>query len=332
MASDDAPWIDGAVTTAAGEVPRVRTRLDFADRLGTWKVRWAVGRHDYRVAPGLYAVGDPTDDAPVFVSANYKMSVDRLRSVLVGRTAWILVLDTKGINIWCAAGKGTFGTDEVVRRVQAVGLDRVVRHRTLVLPQLGAPGVAAHEVRARTGFRVVSGPVRAEDLPAFLDAGMKATPEMRRVRFDLRDRIVLVPVELVLGLKTMAIVAAVLVLISGMGPDGYSTVGVKTVGLPGAGILLATFLAAAILGPVLLPWLPGRAFAVKGAFLGLLPVTGVTALAWIGAYPASWFHLTAWAIALPAISSFVVMNFTGATTFTSLSGVLQEMRLAVPVQ
>ena len=74
---------------------------------------------DYRVEPGLYAVGSPTADSPVLVSANYKMSFDRLRSALPGVDAWILVLDTKGINVWCAAGKGTFGTDELVRRIEA---------------------------------------------------------------------------------------------------------------------------------------------------------------------------------------------------------------------
>jgi CO dehydrogenase/acetyl-CoA synthase gamma subunit (corrinoid Fe-S protein) len=144
MGASTVRWQDGAVPTAAGEVPRVSTALSARDRLGSLAARWAIGRMDYRVAPGLYAVGNPGPDSAVLVSANYKMSFDRLRSALDGRDAWLLVLDTKGINVWCAAGKGTFGTDEVVRRVQATGLDRVVTHRTLILPQLGAPGVAAH--------------------------------------------------------------------------------------------------------------------------------------------------------------------------------------------
>jgi len=90
------------------QIPRVPTELDWADSLGSWKVRWAVGRMKYTVEPGLYGVGEPTAETPVFVTANYKMSFDRLRSGLTGRDGWILVLDTKGINVWCAAGKGTF--------------------------------------------------------------------------------------------------------------------------------------------------------------------------------------------------------------------------------
>ena len=92
--------------------------------------------------PGLYALGAPAPDSPVFVSANYTLSFDALRSALRGIDGYLLVLDTKGINVWCAAGKGTFGTDELVARIEATRLAEVVRHRRLILPQLGAPGVA----------------------------------------------------------------------------------------------------------------------------------------------------------------------------------------------
>jgi acetyl-CoA decarbonylase/synthase complex subunit gamma len=35
---------------------------------------------------------------------------------------------------------------------------------------------------------------------------------------------------------------------------------------------------------------------------------------------------------IPAVASFLGMNFTGASTYTSLSGVRREMRVAVPLQ
>ena len=329
----EAAWSDGFIRTVAGEAPRVRTDLTFRDHIGSVKARWAIGRMDYRVAPGLYAVGKPGAGSPVLVSANYKMSFDRLRSVLAGHDAWVLVLDTDGINVWCAAGKGTFGTDEIVRRVQEAALDRIVSHRTLVVPQLGAPGVSAHEVRRRSGFRVEYGPVRAEDLPAFLDAGMKASPDMRKVTFGLRDRTVLIPVELVKGGKFALLVAIAFLLLGGLGRGGYSLAGVATTGFTGAVVVLGIFLSGVILGPVLLPWLPARAFSVKGAALGLVLAGGL----WLHAQ----FHrgvsvtplqAAAWLILAPALASFVVMNFTGASTFTSLSGVRREMRFAVPLQ
>jgi len=118
---------------------------------------------NYRVDPGLYAIGEPTEESPVFVTANYKLSFDLLRRAVSSIHGWILVLDTLGINVWCAAGKGTFGTDELVDRIQSSGLADVVSHRKLIVPQLGAPGIAAHEVKRRSGFQVIYGPVRAED-------------------------------------------------------------------------------------------------------------------------------------------------------------------------
>jgi hypothetical protein len=328
-----APWIDGAIATASGEIPRVRTVLTRRDRIGTIKARWGVGRMRYSIPPGLYAVGAPGADSPVMVSANYKLSFDHLRSALHRRDAWILVLDTRGINVWCAAGKGTFGTEEILRRVESCGLAAVVSHRKLVLPQLGATGVSAHLVHQGCGFRVIYGPVRVRDLPAFLDAGLRASDEMRRVRFDLRDRAVLIPVELVVGAKYFLLAAAALVLLGGLGRGGYSLAGVRAAGLPGAALVLGAFCGAAILGPALLPWLPGRAFSVKGAVLGFLLFGGLAACAWSRSpWPVPGLHAAAYGLLVPAIASFTVMNFTGATTFTSLSGVLREMRIAVPAQ
>jgi hypothetical protein len=314
-------------------VPRVETTLGWRDHLGTLRVRLGIGRMNYRVRPGLYAVGRPGAESPVLASANYKLSFDHLRRALAGRDAWILVLDTHGINVWCAAGKGLFSTDEVVRRVEATGLAGRVSHRKLVLPQLSAPGVAAHEVRSRTGFRVVYGPVRAADLPAFLDARMTATEEMRSVRYDLRDRAVLVPVEVVLGAK-YPLVAAGLLLMFGGGRAGWSfALDATSTGAAAAVLTLASFLGGAILGPLLLPWLPGRAFSLKGAFVGLALAVLFAAAGWpTAAFGASWTRAAAWALLCPAITSFVFMNFTGSSTYTSLSGVLREMRVAMPLQ
>jgi hypothetical protein len=39
-----------------------------------------------------------------------------------------------------------------------------------------------------------------------------------------------------------------------------------------------------------------------------------------------------WFLMISAISSFLAMNFTGSSTFTSLSGVKKEMKTAVPLQ
>lgn len=327
------PWITGTMDTPAGAVPVVDTQLRSTDRLGTWRVRWGIGRMRYRVDPGLYAAGRPTSVSPVLVSANYKMSFDRLRSQLAGIDAWVLVLDTQGVNVWCSAGKGTFGTDEIVGRVKANRLDEIVSHRTLVVPQLGAPGVAAHQVKNRCGFRVIYGPVRAADLPSFLAQGMKATPEMREVTFPFLDRMALVPIELVRWATYTIVAALALLFLAGLGPDGYSWHRVTSTGLFSAGLLLATYFASNVLGPALLPWLPGRALSFKGACLGVVFVVALAALRWLGlGLAGTWLERLGWGLLIIAIASFVTMSFVGSTTYTSLSGVRREMRIAVPLQ
>lgn len=147
----------------------------------------------YFVEPGLYAIGEPDNETDIFVTANYKLSFDILRKSLKGLNAWILVLDTKGINVWCAAGKGTFGTDELIQRIQEAKLHAVANHGGIILPQRGAVRVNAKSIQQKTGFRVHFGPVYAKDIPEYVKAGYKKSDEMRKVKFPMLDRLILTP-------------------------------------------------------------------------------------------------------------------------------------------
>ena len=327
------PFIIGSVQTPTGDIPKISSDLSWPDHWGSIKARWGVGRMHYTVDPGLYALGEPNEQSPVLVTANYKMSFDRLREALSNRNAWILVLDTNGINVWCAAGKGTFGTDELVRRIEFSQLNRVVSHRELILPQLSGPGVAAHKVKKRTGFKVLYGPIQATDLSAFLDAGMEATPKMRRKTFTMLERLVLIPVELVSALKWSLLILPAFFLLGGLGaPSGFWQ-GVLNDGLFAVLNLLGALLAGAILTPILLPWLPGRAFSQKGLIMGLITTLFITLF---GAFYLNirqdYMNILAWFFLAPALSAYLAMNFTGASTYTSLSGVRKEMRWAVPLE
>jgi hypothetical protein len=322
--SDKAPWVTGSVSTPSGRVLNVASSLTLADTLGSWKVRWGINRMNYYVNPGLYCTGNPDSNSPVLVTANYKMSFDSLRKELSGLSAWILVLDTKGINVWCAAGKGTFGTKEIIDRIDKVKLSSVVSHRTIILPQLGAPGISAHEVAKHSGFKVVFGPVRARDVKAFIATGLKADREMRTVNFPFIDRLVLTPIELVSALKPTLIIFGVLFILNAIGFGHF--------GFTDLYAFIGAILAGTVLTPILLPWLPGRAFAFKGWILGLLWSLSVN---WLSGWPSiplyGWLGSIAYTLILPAVSAYLAMNFTGCSTYTSFSGVKREMQIAVPL-
>ncbi len=317
------PWVLGPIDTPAGIVPRVKTQLSIKDRLGSFKCRWNIGRMDYKVDPGLFCVGTPDDQSPVLVTANYKMTFDRVRSELGGISAWIVVLDTDGINVWCAAGKGTFGTKELVHRISATKLAKVVSHRTVIVPQLGATGIAAHEVLTQSGFKVAYGPVRAEDLKAYLHAGMVATKRMRTVKFTMLDRLVLTPMELVFAIKPLMLAFGAMFILN--------TIGLGQYGLADLIALLGAVITGCIAAPVLLPFLPGRAFSFKGFVLGLLFAVAINVWQGFANMQAFGFlKAAAYFLLIPSISSFLMMNFTGSSTYTSLSGVDKEMKIALP--
>ena len=289
------------------------TKMTAANYWDHFTARMGIRRGNHRVSPGLYTIGSPNSDSVVLVTANYSLSFDALRTSLQGLDAYILVLDTRGVNVWCAAGKRTFGTRELVRRVQSVHLGEFVKNRRLILPQLGAPGVAAHEVKQQTGFVVEYGPVRAADLKEYLKT-RKATPEMRAVNFSLRDRMVLIPVELK-GIWLPALIAIVLGYLLGSWPYALA--------------VLTVILCGTAFFPILLPWLPSRDFSTKGAFLGLLAALPFVLSVVTQHSDWSWYRQAGQALgfvlAMASSIAFITLNFTGASTFTSRTGVRKEI-------
>ncbi len=291
--------------------------------------RLGLQRDSYMVAPGLYAVGEPDRAAPILVTANYKLSFDALRFALPDRNVWMLVLDTCGINVWCAAGKGTFSTEELVHRLKASGLEKLVDHRRLVVPQLGATGVAAHQVKKQSGFAVQFGPIRASDITTWLDNGSQEFEGMRDVTFTLKERAELIPVEFRLLLKYVWWLFPLLFLLSGIGMDLEFTRRLMSRGVCMVAALLTGIGSGLVLVPLLLPWLPGRSFALKGAVAGLLSSLPLLILVETGLSLPESGALLALAV---VVSSYLGMNFTGSTPYTSPSGVEWEMRRAIPVQ
>ena len=314
--------------TPVGPVPRVAAGLTWRDKLGTLGARTGISRNTYKISPGLYCVGEPTIRSPVLVTANYKLSFDALRKELAGINAWLLVIDTRGINVWCAAGKGTFSAEEIAHQVHKAKLDQIVDHREILLPQLAANGVAAHELKRLCGFRGRFGPIQASDLPKFLQAG-EADEGMRTVTFSLRERAVLIPLEICMLWKQLSAVVLVIFLLSGISPDFFSlTLALKRGILPVYATLIA-ILMGAVATPLLLPWLPFRQFWLKGAIMGSLAFPLLLFIGWQSLGGIEKIALCLWTI---CCSAYLAMNFTGSTPFTSLSGVTREMRRGLMFQ
>lgn len=309
--------------------PKVDSNWSWEDFWGAVRVRSSIGRNRYQVKPGLYKLGNPGKDSEVIVTSNYKLSFDIVRRNLKGLNAWILVLQTYGINVWCAAGKGTFGSEELIRQIKDSQLHLYVNRKRVIVPQLGAPGISGFRVKEATGFSVKFGPVRAEDLKEYLSAGYKKNQAMRTVQFNITDRLILTPVEIVNSLKYLLYAIVIIAALSGINAKGYAFSEIWVEGFPAILYLMLGYFAGAFIGPVLLPVLPFRYFAGKGLVAGFLAF-GLLAI--LNGTAESVWYLLGWFLISGAVSSFLTMNFTGASTYTSLSGVRKEMRLFVPLQ
>lgn len=327
------PFVSGRMDTPIGPVPVVSHQLGPRDKAGALKVRLGMGRMHYTAYPGLYALGYPDAASPVLVTANYKLSFDYLRRELEDQDVWILALDTNGINVWCAAGKGSFGTDGLIQAIKNLDLKKLLIHRKLILPQLAAPGVASQQVRKATGFKVLYGPIRSSDLPAYLENGLKADSAMRRKEFPVSERLALTPMELIPGFKLTLPLAAFMLLLAGLLGGGPFLDEAYSAGLFAGLCLIWALISGTVLGPLLLPWLPGRAFSLKGLSIGL-PASLLALWAW-GPAPrnaAASLSLAGLLLLMLSLASFALMNFTGSSTYTSRSGVIKEMRFAIPGQ
>jgi len=143
-----------------------------------------------RSAPtGLFAIGSPDETSPVIVTGNFSLTVRRVRKALHGQNLWLLVANSEGINVWCAADGGIFTHHRVIDAIKVSGLSDRIEHRQVILPALSASGIDLEVIREETGFRARFGPVQARDIPAYLEGRQKKTEAMRRFDFGLRHRL-----------------------------------------------------------------------------------------------------------------------------------------------
>jgi ubiquinone/menaquinone biosynthesis C-methylase UbiE len=245
-----------------------------------------------KFATGLYRVGHPNQTSPVLVTGNYELTLRRLVRELDGWVdCWLLVANSRGMNVWCAASGGHFTAEDVIAALKSSGVMKVVDHHALILPQLCATGIDGWKIRKATKWGVHWGPVRARDIPAYLAAGRKKTDEMLHVQFPLTDRLEMTTVAFFFYGMILAILALIFW-------RSYITL------LLGLMALISYFYG------VFLPWLPGRDGLAKGVTLAGLTLAGL----W--GWSIGWGHLTApsllyWSLGLGYLAFFIGGEFQG---------------------
>jgi len=136
----------------------------------------------------LIRIGNPGRKSPVLVTTNYDLTVRRVCRAFKSIDCFLLVAPAGGIDVWCAAGGGRFSIDSIISILKTSRVAELVDHRRLILPQLCANGINLFEVRRRTGWSAVFGPVDAKDVPAYLQS-RRRTEKMMRVTYTAKERL-----------------------------------------------------------------------------------------------------------------------------------------------
>ncbi len=142
--------------------------------------------------PGIYESGRPDKESSIIVTTNYDYTYIKVLRDLEGIDAWILCVDSDGINVWCAARGDDFGNKQLLEAVEATGIQHYSNKKTLILPQLSAGGVSIPQLpksKEKFPYNILFGPVWSKYLPEFLEKRPARKPDpMKIAKFSFSHR------------------------------------------------------------------------------------------------------------------------------------------------
>jgi acetyl-CoA decarbonylase/synthase complex subunit gamma len=260
----------------------------------------------FTIKPGLYYIGEMDENAPLLVTANNFLTVFLLARRLSDKKVRLLIIDTKGINVWCSAGEGSFSSKDIIEKATNCGLLTEKGKVSMILPKLSFAGVKLEELR-KHGINPIIGPLYAKDVPAFLGQDKLENQIYERVHFGLQSRAF---TALPTAIQFFYYFLGVYVITLGYAPPDV--------------IWIATGLA--FIYPLLFPWLPGKYFSVKGIYLALLV-----------AIVSTYFHYDSVKVQLLLIfflfatSIFIGLSYTGNSAVSNYTSVRKETARFLPV-
>ncbi len=173
--------------------PGIKRFKGFRSQLRIYRCIFAGQVDRVPIEPGIYKSGNPDEKSPIIVTANYEFTYIKVMRDLKGLDAWVLCVDSNGINVWCAARGNDFGNKQLLEAIEATGIKNIAKKKTLLLPQLSAGGIAIPQLPKNSEkfpFRVRYGPVWSKSIPQFLDENPAQKPDrMKLAKFTLYHRI-----------------------------------------------------------------------------------------------------------------------------------------------
>lgn len=273
------------------------------------------------IEPGLYYIGDTYDvNTPMLVTCNYHMTVFLLYRILKKRNVRILVIDTKGINVWCSSGKGQFSAKEIFRQLDKYPPEMLNSGGKLeiILPKLSLSGVSLAALKERLIVPKI-GPIYAHDIPAYLDDLPLKNRIKDKFKFTLKDRVfTLIPSVAQFLVNSVPIAAALFIINFFFKIQFHWHV-----------IAISTLFA--ILYILLFPLLPTKTFSIKAIVLSLLFSAGYTAYFMFTGKALLSLTYFLYITTTFAYGIFFALYYTGSTGVSNYSLVKKEMIRYLPV-
>ncbi|MFN3527788.1 MAG: acetyl-CoA decarbonylase/synthase complex subunit gamma [Candidatus Altarchaeaceae archaeon] len=125
---------------------------------------------DPRVSPTveakLYALNNPDEYSPVFVTTNFALTYFAVTGD-IGKPAWLVVVDTEGLAVLVSVAAAKFTGEKIAEKLKETKIAEKVKHRALILPGLAA-GIAGQTEEA-TGWKVFVGPKDSGEINSFIE-------------------------------------------------------------------------------------------------------------------------------------------------------------------
>ena len=122
-----------------------------------------------QVEPGVYPIGSPGPDSPVFLTTNFSLTYFLVSGEIEnsGTSAHLVVHDCEGMSVLTAWAAGKFTGAKVAEFIRASDLPGKESGRTLVIPGQAAV-ISGDLAEGLPGFKVLVGPPEAADIPTYV--------------------------------------------------------------------------------------------------------------------------------------------------------------------
>ncbi len=298
--------------------PKLRKAKGFGSQMSIYRCLFTGQTDHIPIEPGIYQSGNPNENSPIIVTANYVYTYIKVMRALKGIDSWVLCLDSRGINVWCAARGNNFGNKQLIEAVKTTGIANITNKKTIIVPQLSAGGIATPLIKAEAPdfpFNVVYGPVWAKFLPKYLEERPARKPDkMKLAKFTISHRFRAEITHTTFLLRKIFLWPSIAIILLFTGLSFINPVWITQLLIVGE-IWLWIIIANALIAIFFPITKFTRKFINKGIIFGVINVLLFGGISWL-------FHYSLLSILLSSIfyfwlAFFSTMSFSGYTMATS---------------